>query len=145
MIAEVIRFECLVQDYPTCRDFGKIYTSLSWDPPTLLEGFTIINGFLFRRTRLCNPNTSLQDHLIWEIHAEGVVGHFDRDKTIALVEDRFYWPSVKRNLVRVVTLPSVSICQGQETQHRALHTFAYFLCTLGASQCGFHFRAPSHT
>ena len=31
--AEVIGFECLIQDYPTCRDFGEIYTSLIWDPP----------------------------------------------------------------------------------------------------------------
>jgi len=45
---KVIGFECLIQDYPTCRDFGEIYASLIRDPPTLVEGFTIVDGFLFR-------------------------------------------------------------------------------------------------
>jgi len=27
------------------------------------------------------------------MHVGGVTGHFGRDKTIVLVEDRFYWPS----------------------------------------------------
>ena len=62
--AEVIGFECLIQDYPTCRNFGEIYTLLCRDSPTLVEGFTIVDGFLFRGTRLCVPNTSLRDHLI---------------------------------------------------------------------------------
>ena len=62
--AAVIDFECLIQYYHTCRDFGEIYASLIQDPPTLVEDFTIINGFLFRGTRLCIPNTSLQNDLI---------------------------------------------------------------------------------
>jgi len=68
--AEVVGFECLIQDYLTCRDFGEICTSLLRDPPTLVESFTIVDGFLFRGTRLCIPNTSLQDLLIWEIMRE---------------------------------------------------------------------------
>jgi len=34
---------------------------------------------------------------------ESVAGHFGRDKTIALVEDQFYWLSVKCNVARVVS------------------------------------------
>ena len=73
---EVIGFEWLIQNYPTCRDSSKIYTSLRQDPPTLVEGFTIIDRFLFRGIRLCILNTSLKDYLIWEMHAEGIDGHF---------------------------------------------------------------------
>ena len=53
-------------------------------------------------TKLCVPRTSFRDLLIWEMHAGDFVGHFGRDKTIALVEDRFYWPSLKRDVARIV-------------------------------------------
>ena len=29
-------------------------------------------------------------------------GHFGRDKTIALVEDRFFWPSLKKDVWKVI-------------------------------------------
>lgn len=46
--------------------------------------------FFFQNTHLCIPNTSLRGHLIWEMHAKEIAGHFDRDKTIILEEDKFY-------------------------------------------------------
>jgi len=42
---EVIDFECLIKDYPTCRNFGEIYASLIQDPPILVKGFTLLMGF----------------------------------------------------------------------------------------------------
>ena len=41
-------------------------------------------------TKLCVPRKSFRDLLVWEMHASGLAGHFVRDKTIALVEYRFY-------------------------------------------------------
>jgi len=106
MSAKVVGFKHLVLKYPTCQDFGEMYSSLTQDPPTSLEDFTIVDGFLFRVRRLCMPNTSLRDHLIWEMHAEGAVRHFGRDKTIFLV-DRFYKPNVKRDVTSYVSLSSL--------------------------------------
>ena len=48
------------------------------------------------------PQTSFRDLLIWEMDAGSLAGHFGRDKTIALVEDRFYWPSLKKDVARIV-------------------------------------------
>ena len=36
------------------------------------------------------------------MHAGGLARHFGRDKTIVLVEDRFYWPSLKKDVARIV-------------------------------------------
>ena len=84
--AKVIGFECLIHEYPTCRDFGEIYTFFTKDPPTIVEGFTIAEGFLFRGIRLCISDKKC-DHWIWKMHVGGVAGHFGHDKTIILVEE----------------------------------------------------------
>ena len=36
------------------------------------------------------------------MHAGGLTEHFGRNKIIALVEDRFYWPSLGRDVARIV-------------------------------------------
>lgn len=32
-------------------------------------------------------------------YMHGLAGHFGRDKSVALVEDHFYWPSFKRDML----------------------------------------------
>ncbi|KAK8942512.1 hypothetical protein KSP39_PZI008912 [Platanthera zijinensis] len=36
------------------------------------------------------------------MHAGGGAGYFGRDKTVAIVEDRFFWPSLKHDVARIV-------------------------------------------
>ena len=56
------------------------------------------DGFFFKGEKLCIPQDSLREFLIWEIHAGGLAGHFGRNKTILVVEDQFYWPGHKRSV-----------------------------------------------
>ncbi|KAK8950725.1 hypothetical protein KSP39_PZI004146 [Platanthera zijinensis] len=102
MSTRVEGFERVRYDYPECPDFGEIYSALLRDPLEPREGFIISEGYLFYGSRLCVPQTSLQDFLVWELHAGRVAGHFGCDKTIELVEDRFFGPGLKRNVTRVV-------------------------------------------
>ena len=68
-----------------------------------MYGFLLQDGYLFRFRKLCIPRTSLRDFLSWELHAGGLAGHFGQNKTIEAVEHRFYWPSLKRDVSKVVS------------------------------------------
>ena len=89
-------------EYSACPDFGIIYDEVSHGNCHEYIDFLAENGYLFKVTKLCIPLTSFRDLVIWEMHAGGLAGHFGRDKTIVLVEDRFYWPSLKKDVVRIV-------------------------------------------
>ena len=90
MSAHVIGFDRLKDEYSVCPDFGIIYDDVSNGNCHEYVDFLVENGYLFKVTKLCIPRTSFRDLLIWEMHANGLAGHFGRDKTIAWVEDRFY-------------------------------------------------------
>ena len=90
MSGHVIGFDRLKDEYFACLDFDIIYDEVSNDNRHDYVDFLVENSYLFKVTKLCIPWTSFRDLLIWEMHAGGLAGHFGRDKTIALVEDRFY-------------------------------------------------------
>ncbi|XP_062083589.1 uncharacterized protein LOC133789956, partial [Humulus lupulus] len=58
-------------------------------------------GFLFREHRLCVPNCSLRDLLVRESHGGGLMGHFGVAKTLAMLQEHFFWPHMKRDVERI--------------------------------------------
>ena len=67
-----------------------------------MPNFHIHRGFLFAGNQLCILVHSLRDLLITEVHSGGLVAHIGRNKTLALLEGRFYWPWIKRNVSKFV-------------------------------------------
>ena len=61
--------------------------------------------------------------MILESHSGGLAGHFGRDKTILLVENCFFWPSLKQDVARVVA--QCGRCQ--TTQGKRKNTGLYTL------------------
>ena len=122
MSAHVIGFDRLKNEYSACLDFGIIYNEVSNGNRQEYLDFLVENGYLFKVTKLCVPRTSFRDLLVWEMHAGGLARHFGRDKTIALVEDRFYWPSLKMDVARIVAQCRTCQIAKAKKQNTGLYT-----------------------
>ncbi|CAL8993728.1 unnamed protein product [Prunus brigantina] len=103
MTVQVTGFDRIKAEYSSCPDFGIIFHEVSNGNRREYIDFITRDGFLFRGTQLCIPRTSLREFLVWELHGGGLAGHFGKDKTIALMEDRFYWPSLKRDVAHLIS------------------------------------------
>ena len=68
--------------------------------------FLLHEGFLFRGNQLCIPSYSLRLQIIKELHGEGHVG---RDRTLQLIQNSYFWPTVRKEVEKYVQ--SCKICQ----------------------------------
>uniref|UniRef100_A0A6N2MUI5 Integrase catalytic domain-containing protein n=1 Tax=Salix viminalis TaxID=40686 RepID=A0A6N2MUI5_SALVM len=82
----------------------KVNTRVQWEEcskgPYL--NFMLHEGYLFKNNCLCIPECSLREIIVQEAHGGGLGGHFGRDKTLALVQENFYWPKMVKDVTRHV-------------------------------------------
>jgi hypothetical protein len=60
------------------------------------------DAYLFKGKQLCIPIGSMRENIIRELHSSGLAGHFGKDKTLALIEDKYYWLNMKKDINRYV-------------------------------------------
>ena len=119
---EVVGFDQIKEQYNTCPDFKEIHQALRIGPSRKHSHYTLIDGYLFKESKLCIPRTSLREFLVWETHAGGLAGHFGRNKTILAVEEHFFWPSLKRDVAQIVARCRTCAVAKQQRQNTGLYT-----------------------
>ncbi|KAI0507426.1 hypothetical protein KFK09_013551 [Dendrobium nobile] len=122
MNTEVIGFERLKEDYLDCPDFRETYSALATGDERIIGDFMLEDGYLFRSQKLCITKTSLREFFVWELHAGGLAGHFGQAKIIAAIENRFFWPSLKRDVSRLVKRCHTCQLAKQRKQNIDLYT-----------------------
>lgn len=84
--------------------------------------FGMHDGYLFKGNLLCILEGSLREQIVRELHGNGLGGHFERDKTLAMVTDRYYWSRMYKDVDRLVR--KCQICQFSKgsSQNTGLYT-----------------------
>ncbi|XP_042960456.1 uncharacterized protein LOC122295180 [Carya illinoinensis] len=121
MNVKVIDFERLKEEYESCPDYRDIFLTLQSGQSDITDGFRLEEGYLFRANKLCIPRTSVWDFIVWEVHAGGLARHFGRDKTIEEVEREFYWPSLKKDVAKIVSTCNTYQLAKQKRQNTGLY------------------------
>lgn len=80
-------FEFIKDLYGGDPDLADIYSSSCTRGPQ--RKFYLHEEFLFKGRRLCIPQCSFRDLITKEAHGEGLMGHFEVDKTLAVVRRTF--------------------------------------------------------
>jgi Integrase zinc binding domain len=84
--------------------------------------FMMNDGYLFYGNRLCILNCSLRWQNIKEVHDGGLSGHFGRNKTGALLQDRFYWPKVMKDVNHYILRCRTCHLAKTKSQNSGLYT-----------------------
>ena len=92
----VTGFASFADLYETDPFFARVFADASQG---LSTDYTIDDGFLFKGLCICVPQCSLRLQIIQELHNEGHVG---RDRTLQLVSQSYFWPSLRRDVERFV-------------------------------------------
>eukprot|EP01018_Ginkgo_biloba_P013475 Gb_17806 [translate_table: standard] len=112
MSVEVPDFASMKDQYETDEDFQRAW-AYAKNPVTdngdLFDEYFLQDGYLFKGKQLCIPVGPMRENIIKELHSGGLGGHFGRDKTVTLIEDRYYWPGLRKKVAKFVA--QCKICQ----------------------------------
>ena len=64
------------------------------------------------------PATSIREYVVSKLHSGGCSGHLRRDKTLALMDDRYYWPRMKPNVITCERCRTCQLAKGNKKNTR---------------------------
>eukprot|EP01018_Ginkgo_biloba_P014349 Gb_07058 [translate_table: standard] len=112
MVNEVVDFASVKDLSATDKDFRQAFSYAkepTFDNGDLYGEYFLQDGYLFKGRQLCILESVMRENIIRELHSGGLGGHFGRNKTIALVEDRYFWPGLKKQVSKFIE--HCRICQ----------------------------------
>src|SRR5262249_19363277 len=95
---KLLGFEHLKELYEDDLDFANVYRACEH---AAFHGFYRNDGFLFRNGKLCIPQSSIRELLVREAHSGGLMGHFGVDKTLDILHEHFFWPNMRKHVVKI--------------------------------------------
>ncbi|PKU70520.1 ATP-dependent DNA helicase RecG [Dendrobium catenatum] len=104
---EITVLECLKDLYSEDPDFGTIWQQCQNEQNNTEYG--IRHGFLFNQNKLSIPVSSWRQQLVREAHGGSLSAHAGRENTLRALQERFFWPRLRRDVFRLVD--SCHICQ----------------------------------
>jgi hypothetical protein len=87
------------QLYERDPDFAATYQMLGAN--TVVTDFHLQDGLLCHLGHLCVPSSE-RVKLIWESHYSRVAGHFGVEKTVAVLQQHFYWPKLRQDVNKYI-------------------------------------------
>ena len=119
MEVEVTELVAIKALYEEDFDFGDIYQKCR-DPAAgerkEMEDYFLQEGYLFKGKRMCIPDCSLRAWLVRDVHSGGMGGHFGIAKTMELLERKYFWPSLKKDVKKFVD--GCEACQRGKGKHQ---------------------------
>ena len=85
--------------YKSDPEFGHMYRTLL-EAQQVLD-FDLQGALLCHLGHLCVPSSE-RAKIIWEAHYSRVVGHFGVEKTVAVLQNYFYWPNLRQDVGKYI-------------------------------------------
>ena len=85
--AKLLGFEYVKEFYANDDDFASVYEACE---KAAFGKFYRLDGYLFRKNKLCVPNSSICELLVCEAHGGGLMGHFGVRKTLDVLHEHLF-------------------------------------------------------
>jgi hypothetical protein len=105
--------------YETDPDFATTYQMLGAN--TVVTNFHLQDGLLCHLGHLCVPSSE-RVKMIWESHYSRVAGHFGVEKTVAVLQQHFYWPKLRQDVNKYIRSCTACAISKPTTKKQGMYT-----------------------